>query len=250
MRISIRAAGVALLVFLQLLILGVSHSPAQKRDKGEKAERVEIEGTLQGMVQGYLKVESAKGEVWVLKLERSARGSRLVGSADPSWLRPGMVVRFDGLFNKQGEPVAAVKQLTVFTPGKEDKPGIEVANTLGPDFSFAEDKPQTGEKPISATVVGAIRSIRGGKLTVAAGRVPVTVPVAENATIAVDIADLRFASIGDAVKAKAKVAGPGKAIAGWVQITAAKKLAVGGGSKPRGEKGKGAKGKAAEDAEK
>jgi len=229
-----------LCLFTALLSLSAASPALGQGEKGEKADRIQAEGKLLAAAQGIMKLETEEGEIWFVKLEESAKNSRVVGSAEPGWLRPGMIVRFDAKFNSKGQPLSAVSQLTVFTPGKDDKAGVEIDKSLGADFSFAEDKPQPkGEKPISATVVGAIRGIRGNQLSVAAGRIPVTVPLAESLSVSVDVADLRLARLGDKVSIRGRKVGPDKAIAQWVKISAAEPFTAGGKKSAGGKNGTG-----------
>jgi len=198
---------------------------AQKREKD--GQNVRVEGTVQAVAPGFMKVMSEENQVWVAKIDTNKPGAyRVVGSATADWLRPGMLVRFRATFDRKGKVVQPVEQLTVFTPGKDDKPGLVSDQRLGGDINFLEDGDKKPEEPQTAMfqVTGQLRGLRNGALSVLAGRVPVQAQLADDAAISVDVADYRLARAGDKVELRGRPAGQGRMYAQWLKVLAAQPL--------------------------
>ena len=100
-----------------------------------------------------------------------------------------------------------------------------------PDFSSAgseETTESTGEEASKYTVVGRLSGVaRDGKWSVTAGKAKVTVEVAEDAKISVELPDPRLIRIGDTVKGTVYYYNQGVGILkGEVEVEAAEPFAA------------------------
>lgn len=218
---------------------GARHLHAQQK-KPEKTP-IRTGATIKGMAPGGLYVMSDKGDQYAVKLPNRGKNIVYEGTADASWLRPGMLVEFTGNLNRRGQAVDAIRELLVFTPSEEHSPGLqsETGGIAGDLFSEPAAK---GAKRAPETapfrVAGALKSIRRNRLEVLAGNSRVEAELADNAKIRCELADLSLVREGDSV-----------VIDGWFYpmdktVIYANKLTISGAqtltNEPRGMKKKGA----------
>lgn len=196
-----RAYGLALLLLLPTTLL-----LAQDKKMGEK---VSASGTIKAVGPGVMQVMSAEGDQWQVALGPKAEVF-VSGTASPSFLRPGMLVKFSGKFNKKAESVEPLSSITVFTPraekprqGGEGEAGG--ASDFGKGFFSAEEAPAETEKKKPAETFdvssgGAIVSARGGKVAVRGPAGSFKLMLAEDAQVALDVSDIRLARPGDKIE--------------------------------------------------
>lgn len=173
---------------------------AQDRPQ-RQTERFNGSGVLKDMRGNVLLVLAADGGQLLVKAPERPLDLAFNASADVDWLKRGMLVRFTGQFDKRGQAVSPIGELTVFTPRPEYQVGVFADSGFGGGNDlFAEKKVETKE-PDSAPymVAGTLSAMKGNKITVAAGGVSVKVELAENVRVSVDVNDLRFAREGDKV---------------------------------------------------
>ncbi|GIW99891.1 MAG: hypothetical protein KatS3mg111_3224 [Pirellulaceae bacterium] len=205
----------------------------------------EIEGTLLAIAGD--RVRLAKDEQTQLLAVLNREGSvRYHGTALPSFLRPGLLVRFRGTFHPQtGLPTAPISEVEVFQPIRARRMTPELIQRQTPGIypmesaTDAEREKQpaaplrrgrqvppggivdTGESQ-EFFVVGQLRGVQGNKLQVAAGRRPIIVEVDDNLKITVSTGDFTFARPGDQVKVV------GFTLAGQDQIVQAEEIVISG----------------------
>ena len=135
---------------------------------------------------------------------------RLTGSATSDFIKAGFAVEFTAEVDKKHTVAEKVTTLTVVTltsahpaallPGGTDAVGPIGANTLGPvaGEKIEKHKP-AGPIQLPATIVvrGQVKSYKGDRLVVNIGKGIVKADLADNAHIAVDIADFSQARKGD-----------------------------------------------------
>lgn len=183
------------------MLLAVATASGQERPQMPR-ENTRGSGTLKGLAQGLLHVETKEGDQLLLKVEAGPNELSHTGSADVSWLRPGMLVRFTARLSKKGQPLSDISEVTVFTPRESSRIGIFPEAALGGGELFAEPNPAAAkDKDDSGTylVSGQLTGLRGGKMTVAAGMVTLKLELAEEAKVRFDLADYRYAQPGDGV---------------------------------------------------
>ena len=237
----------AVLVVSALLVQTtiVPLSAAAQRKGGNRGNRgqglgnlpeVEAKGTIIGISAGVLQVETSGGQKWFVSSPFNARQIRFTGSAEPSWLTPGMFVQFTARFNAKGVAVGSVTELTVLTPGirregeeSPTQPGLVPDGPPGKVVSFSDDDAKTAkntkiEETTPFKVTGLIQGFEKGRMTVAAGRAAVQVPLDEKAIISVELNDLRPALIGDAVEIRGRAVAQDKVVPMWLSVSANKPL--------------------------
>jgi hypothetical protein len=191
--------------FVALLLLVVpALAIGQEKEKGDK---ISASGTIKSIGPGGLQVISAAGDQWQVALAPKAEVV-VTGTATPAFLRPGMLVKFSGKFNKKAESVEPLSSITVFTPREEKKQHRE--EDAGSEFGkglFKADEPMATDnkkkKPVESIDVssgGAIASARGGKLSVRAPEATFKIALTDDAQVALDVSDVRLARVGDKVE--------------------------------------------------
>jgi hypothetical protein len=170
-------------------------------------ENVELAGTLKQLGRGVLQIATAAGEPWLVRLDGRPQEMRLsfVGKADPSFLRSGMLVQFEGTVNKRGQLQEKLDRVTITSLREGIEVGVHPEATGGNTAGlFSNDEPE--EKPkkqprpdaVRCRVTGFITKIsRKGELTVNCRNGTVTAELGEQAQISVDLTDLRLAQPGD-----------------------------------------------------
>jgi hypothetical protein len=220
---------------------------------------VDVSGTLERAGPGMLGIATSQQQNFLVSFNPRTTMVTCTGTAEPSFLRPGMFVRFSGQFDKKGKLTAEIDKLTIITLNKDTRPGIYPDENLagaGEEDAAAPAAAAAAADSSSYWVVGAIRGFKDGQLHVHAGGQAVAVVLAEEPTIDVEVNDLTFIQQGDTVEAKGGLVSPaggpnpGKLMATEVKVTLAKPLAAPDPEKPM--RGKGARGgrKGAERAEK
>lgn len=240
---TIRSIAVGALI---TLVAASAHS--QDRPK-PKREKMPAEGKLVGVARGMIKVQTEDGGQWLVALGRSTEAISVVGTAEPNWLRPGMLVRFNGNFNRKGEAIAPIKAVSVVTMREGMRFGITPANATsrfggsgGGLFADEEEEKARAAKPtrpkkskpedIEYVVVGKIAKIRKGEYSIAAGRL-IKFELDEKPRIDIDVADLSLVPQGTPIKIDAWYYPnqPGRAMANKITVALEKTLAV--ETKPR-----------------
>lgn len=188
--------------------VGENQEDLWSRPKGN-VENVQVKGKVRAMQGDVLQVadEEAKPQ-WLVKMPREPAGIHVYGTARPTFLQPGMLVRFSGLFDSKGNPKAPIEKLEVFTPApvKEGMPFTEQFGVF-PEAAFggqlAQDAPATGQPKsdvASYVVSGQLRGFRKGEILVAAGSTPVRAALSEKVQISVDVPDIRWVRPGDEIE--------------------------------------------------
>jgi hypothetical protein len=182
---------------------------AQAKEK-DKNDKITASGTIKSIAPGVLQVMSSAGDQWQVALDPKAE-VYVTGTATPAFLKPGMLVKFSGKFNKKAETVEPLASITVFTPredkekwnrgkGEEGGANSELAKGL---FQIDEPKPDAKkQKPMETFDVstgGEIASARGGKVSVRGPSGSFKLELAKDATVALDVSDYRLARPGDKI---------------------------------------------------
>lgn len=182
--------------------VSVTAGSAAQGQKNPQREKLSAAGTVKGFSRGLLYVMTKEGDQYRVKLPTNSRYISYVGSATQDFLTRGMPVKFTATFNAKGKVVAPVRNITIFTPTKEDKIGVYPDSGLSGNVKdlFADvDTSQKQPEGKPFIVAGAITSARSGKLQVRAGRATVQVELADNARVSVDVSHLNFMQPGDNV---------------------------------------------------
>jgi len=172
---------------------------------GQQQEKTELTGQLTAAMAPLIKLKPTKGnQEWTIRVDSDPKEIIVRGEAEKGWVRPGMFVHFEATLDKKGVGQSEVSDVSVFTPTQQIQMGVTQQAGL-PDFSSAgseeESTESTGEEVAKYTVVGRLTGVsRDGKWSVAAGKAKVTVDVADDAKISVELPDPRLIRLGDTVK--------------------------------------------------
>jgi hypothetical protein len=150
---------------------------------------------------------------------------QVTGTADRSFLQPGLFVKFSGEMDAKGVLQDELKELEIFTPKGKNVTGIF------PPGSDATVKPLNRFEPGKYDFRGRVMSYKDGELVVVASK-KITSKVAMGAEIKVNVQDLSFASVNDELKIRGwnyernipKQGRPGQAVAKVIEVTLAKPL--------------------------
>lgn len=197
-------ARVCLPVVLALAAAAPAWAQFGRNREAPRGERVEAMGTIEGMAAGAFRVKTMTGENWVFRVAPNSR-IRIVGHAQPDFLKPGMFIQFTGQVDKRGTEVAGeIAKLVIFTPYPQKMPGAfpesmfaEGAAPQGEQKPAFPAPPAGGEAPANLegqtlVIGGQITSIKsGGRVTMSVPNLgpKVRVQIAETAEIDVDVAE-------------------------------------------------------------
>ncbi|MBI1248369.1 hypothetical protein GC197_11100 [bacterium] len=231
--ISLRAAA---LVLLTVFLLGgpmLAQNPNQPQQgipnfqgkPGEKPKKLDLVGRLTAAQAPLIKVKPEKAnEEWVIRVESKPDEISVKGEAERGWVKPGMFVTFDATLDKKGMGQEPIGEVSVFAPGPTIQLGVTEAAAAG--FSAEGEESAAPAESAKYNVVGRLSGVsKDGKWSVTAGRAKVTVEVAEDAKISVDLPDPRLIRIGDTVKGSVTYFNQGAGILkGLIEIEAAEKF--------------------------
>lgn len=242
-----------------LVVVGVSAAVAAQMGRPPlgrgglqpPVEAFASQGTIEGIAPGRIQMLSSTNQRWMVVTSPQTR-IELSGTATADFLAAGMYVRFTAEIDKQGNVKDKVSQLTIFSPSRQSPPGIQPAGAAGEAGAGGEQeklgaapgraeggkrhaKPGGGVQAGAYAVAGQIAGVQNGVFSVAAPGATLTIEVAEDAKIDLQVADLRFARQGDKISVQGKMV-PGKP--GLVQALYVKIEAAAPFSDPRAKSGK------------
>jgi hypothetical protein len=177
-------------------------------------ERYEAAGSVRAVAPGAVQVLTAENGLVSVKLPTKPADISFTANADPSFLRPGLVVRFSAVPNKRWQITEPITSLTVFTPLERGDLGVYPENAggsgpnpLGGIFSDPQSERQPKKKPtrkvaeeVPYRIGGTIVSIKANKMVVAAGGTQIKCEVADDVKVKVSLANLSYARLGDKVE--------------------------------------------------
>ena len=201
---------------LVLILLLTASLSAQ--DRPGREARVSGTGTITKLAPGVLEVESSEGDKWIVAITPRAEVS-VSGTASPEFLRPGMLVKLSGTFNRKGEAVEPLKTLTVFTPRPQPRQPQRPEEPVNPELNaiakglFQSNEPAPPpkkERPmrpvrtkppeeVDVSTAGTLAGARGGKLQVRTPGGVLKFELTEDAEVSLDINDYSVARPGDRV---------------------------------------------------
>jgi len=164
-------------------------------------EVTQFKGTLKGLQSGVLSITREDGTEVMVQQPDDIASFTFVATAKPAFLQRGNLVRFSGVFGPTGMAAAPIEKVEVFQPVQANRlqgharekfiPGIYPADRHAP------------KKPVAMAkynVVGNLMGVNaGGIMMVQAGKQPVQVPLAKDATFELRYNNLNLAKEGDAV---------------------------------------------------
>lgn len=196
--------------------------PQQQRPPRELPKH-ESEGTVSGVQQGAVLMETKTGNKWVVRPMPNGAKIRYTGTAERDFLKPGLSVSFSATIDKKGAVDGELAALEVFAPQAKGGLGL-----------FEGDKLVRGAAAGSYTVKGKVISFKSDLLVVSAGGKKISAKLAPQTDIKVNLNDTSYAAEGDSVTVTAQYLPesgprpdrglPGEAYAEEISVTAAKPL--------------------------
>lgn len=172
--------------------------------------------------QGLIALADDQNHSYVARIDPEHTTFVVKGTADVAFLRPGLWIRFQAALDAKGVAAEPLSQITVFTPRGAFSVGIAAD---GPDKD-------TGQ----LTIAGQIRSLKKGKLTLETDKQVVSARVAEDAQVAIEVADLSLALPGSEIHVTGRFLKEDAILADVVEVTLQEPLSAGG--KKRRSRGK------------
>ena len=191
---------------------------ARMRQQGQQIqwENTDFTGNIKGMSSGLVQI-TAGMENWVVQVDARPQDVLYQGSADPAFVKVGMMVEFNAKINKRGQAADPVQTMTIFTVREGRGVGLQAEGAAGAGgggglFSskpMADDTEKKGpkgkEEDAVYRVAGQVTKVsRLGEMTINCAGTTVKADLAKDAKITVDVNHLDFAQVGDKVEVKAK----------------------------------------------
>lgn len=207
-----RIAPLLPLVALLLIAAPVSAQNVPRPNLNPQVQRepVRAAGTIKDAAGGILHVVAPGGDQWFVKIDANPRSISFYGSADESWLRSGMLVRFSNRVDRRGKLLDPIDMLSVITLREGYRMGVnsesELSNNEDGLFQDAPaEKPMPKKagpaEPTPVVVIARLLTAKNGKLSLDAGTgKQIKVELADEAKISIDVADLSWAKPGDKIE--------------------------------------------------
>lgn len=201
---SLKWAAIAVLT-IAIVCIAARPGLAQKADR---PVRMQISGTVTEVGGVFpLSVTTDKDEKWRLGFSQSIvqnEDIHIRGEADLAWVQPGFVVRMTAKINtKKGAFLEPVANFEVITLRPEIEYGIHNdAKIAEGAFEPKSEQKKSAKLPeeMTATLVGEIVSLKGGKISVKVpGSKTLKGELAEKCKVTVDVDQPRFIRVGDKV---------------------------------------------------
>jgi hypothetical protein len=175
---------------------GQRRQPPAARQPMERKEW-EDTGTVEGISGSSLHVMSSKSEPWLIQVVSGQSKVTIEGTAEPSYLRAGVNIRFTADIDAKGAVQGEISELEIYSPQGKSDAGLFVPG------AGDQGKPVAKLTAGNYEVKGRIGSLKDNQITVIAGGKKLSATLAESPAIKVSSSDLSFAQKGDSVKVKA-----------------------------------------------
>jgi hypothetical protein len=179
-------------------------------------EPLQCAGTVKQVGRGVIGLQTEAGDQWLVQVEARPQDLSFTGSADATFVKPGMWIRFTTKLTRRGDAQEPIAMAEIYTPREGFGVGVypEGAGVGGgeggPVFAPAEEekprpeaKAKVRDEDVVYRVGGQVTKIsRLGELTINAGGTSVKATLTEDAKISVDVADLSFLRAGDSIEVR------------------------------------------------
>jgi hypothetical protein len=187
-------------------------------------------GTIEAVQGDTIKIKTDKDAWWLIKAPHGQTKISVEGTAEPSFLRPGVNVRFSGTINDKGVLRQRVDKLEIYTPKGKASSGL-FADGAGEDA-----KPAKKFAAGAYEIRGRVSSLKDNHLIVAAGGKKIVGDIAPDVDINARLEDLTHVQPGDKIKVTGyyyerdqpdlRIQRPGGASALEVVVTLANPLSI------------------------
>jgi hypothetical protein len=163
-------------------------------------------GTVKDVRPGLFQLAGDDGEQWLVQIAAQPKDIVYSGSADMTFLRPGMFVRISSKLNRRGQTDEKIGNWTAFTPKPDTKLGLITEQTRSTDPNlFIDSKAEKRPKPKPSLdptyeIAGRITKVTRTEITIDAAGTQVRAQVADKSSVTLDLADLSYLRPGDKVE--------------------------------------------------
>ncbi len=168
---------------------------------------VDLKGTVDQVGADGLTMK-CEGQSFVLAMDPAHSRVICNGTAERSYLKPGVMVKFEGEFDRKmqlkGGPLEA---LSVVSPSDTAQPGIH-SDSATDENGDEEKRPVKRGANESCVVIGTIKLFKDDQLQVVADGKPIKTQLAEDAEIKVEVDDFTLASAGDEIVVRGRTIQP------------------------------------------
>jgi hypothetical protein len=192
-------------IFITTPILADPPAANRKRDVQDSRDQnmiTEVTGKLKSLEHGVLVVIRDDGTEVLIKPPSEVYKLQFVAEAKPQFLQQGMMVRFTGSFNQAGVAQSPIARVELFQPINGKVPGHvrrKYYPGVYPDPREAKKQAETGIAKCG--VVGSLVGIdQSGLMSVRAGKIPVRIPLVQNAKFEIRYNNLALAKSGDSIR--------------------------------------------------
>lgn len=176
----------------------------------EGMPRREVKGTIQGVQNGLVQIQSEDGQSVVAGIAPSPNGFNFEAAVERAAVKPGMLARFTAPAGTNGKFVAPIDRLDIimpFVPPQDREPTPrEYAQHVPGIYPEAMLNPALQSPDVH--VVGVVRNIDKDKLVLLCGDKPMSVELGENLRIEFHGNSLNMVAPGDQVINATVVANP------------------------------------------
>ncbi len=163
--------------------------------------------TITGIGSRGLEVIDSTGGKWIVVPEKKNCKIEVTGNADPSFLKPDMLVRFNAAFDKKGNATGPINELEIISP------------QAAMSTTSVKNEMKVGEAVPNGEMTGHIKSIKNNHFSVQNTNGTFSADLAPNAVVKVNVSEPQLAQAGDKVDVKGYYSQQGVAIAQEMHIT-------------------------------
>ncbi len=186
---------------------------------------VDLKGKVQEVGGNAMSI-NCEGQAFVLTVDSSYTRVVVNGEADRGYLKPGVMVRFEGEFDRKMQAKGSIGEIAVVTPSETSQPGIHADS--GGEEEQPRQKTKSGAEVLM--VIGTIKLIKDDQLQVIADGKPIKVQLDKDVEVKVEVDDFTLAEPGDEIVVRGRTVQPpqgqqaGQVFGEDVQITLANPL--------------------------
>jgi hypothetical protein len=146
-----------------------------------------LKGKIVAMSGRFIQWTDPTNAVMYVRLDKKTK-TQVTGEVDPSFLSPGMFVRFPAVVTKRGKIEGDVGELTVFNPADGFSTGIFEDGVSDPKAASAK-----------YFIAGQIQSTKNGETTVRVGNQSFKFQLTDDAKLNIEVSDYSIAKPDDEI---------------------------------------------------
>lgn len=175
----------------------------QQRQQYQQLPMADLKGTVEKVSADGVSIK-CEGQAFFIKVEPNHTRVQCTGTAERGYLQSGLLVRFEGEFDRKMQAKAPIEEVSIVSPSETAQPGIH-SDTLEEDESGRTRQRAATE---SYVVIGMIKLIKDNQMNVVADEKSIKVQLAKDAEVAVDVDDYSLAEAGDEITVKGRMLQP------------------------------------------